>query len=58
MELPAGPQALDRVAVLTDGRLARQVAGEAVLDDSVEQAALVAEQPVDGGRLQAGRQRD
>jgi hypothetical protein len=58
MELPAGPQALHRVAVHAGGRFARQVAGEAVLDDGVEQAVLVAEEPVDRGRLHAGRERD
>jgi hypothetical protein len=60
MEVPPGPQALDRVAVAAraDGGLARQVAGEAVLDDGVEQAVLVAEEPVDRGGLHAGGECD
>jgi hypothetical protein len=57
VELPAGAQALDgiglRVEVLT-----RHVAREPVRDHGVEQSALVAEEPVDRGRLHAGGERD
>lgn len=36
-----------------DNGLAREELGETVLRHGLEQAVLVAEQPVDGGRLQA-----
>ena len=53
MELPAGAQALDWIGIRVEV-LARRVAREPVRDHCVEQSALVAEEPVDRGRLHAG----
>ena len=58
VQLPPGVQALDRIGIRGDGGLARQVAREPVLGDGVEQAVLVAEEPVDRGCLHAGGERD
>ena len=57
-QVPARPQVLDGVRRVVVDVLGRQERGEAVLGHRVEQPLLVAEQPVDGRRLQAGRDRD
>ena len=58
VELPSGPQVLDRIGIRVHGVFTGRVAHESVLGDGLEQPALVAEQPVDGGSLHAGRERD
>jgi tellurite resistance protein len=57
VEIPAGPQALDWIGIRVEV-LARHVVREPVRDHRVEQSALVAEEPVDRGRLHAGGERD
>jgi hypothetical protein len=57
MELPAGVQALDWIGIRVEV-LAPHVTSEPVLDHRVEQPVLVAEEPVDRGRLHPGRERD
>jgi len=57
MELPAGVQALDRIGIRVEVLLTH-VGREPVLDHGIEQSVLVAEEPVDRGRLHAGGERD
>jgi len=51
------PAAWSRIGAGIDGWLAGYVAREPVLGNGVEQPALVAEEPVDGGRLHASGER-
>jgi hypothetical protein len=47
VQIPSGPQILDRIAGGRADLLLRQVRREPVFGDRVEQAVLVTEQPVD-----------
>ena len=58
VQVPPGAQIVHRVAGGGPDRLLREVGPEAVLGDRVEQAVLVAEQPVDRRRLDTGARGD